>query len=794
MNTAYLSIGIESLGWTLLHFVWQAAVIAAGLACVLRTQRSAAPNARYLSACAALGLMVLAAAATFAWQWNQLSPGQPLSVAAGSALANELVAAQTQAAPIPVDVPYSVASLSAKLRPWLPTVVIAWAAGVGLLSMRLVLNWRSLRELRSTAAELEEAAWRECFDRLRERLSIRPRVRLLLSNRAVVPMTFGWVKPILLIPAALVTGLTGPQLEAVLAHELAHIRRCDYLVNLLQNAVEIMFFYHPAVWWVSHRIRAEREFCCDDMAAAVAGGTLSYGRTLAFLEQLQPRQVALSLAAAGGSLVERIRRLVGVRQAGSRAEGWPVLTATAAMALIACVIMAASDGLAQEKEVPQQTALPQDELDEFLARVTLSDEQQAEKRIPQQANTDGFVVELKGIKPTVAVKLLAGLLVDADGKPVPQGLIQADDNAGTVVVRGSASQVKAMIALIQLAGGEGRIIEPDKPDSAAAPSSTGRHSVVVQLKRLRAERVSSIITELFQDVEGKPIPNRPVVAADELANRIVVSATKPQVDAIIELMKQLDNNPPNAAQESQQAKTSAESASPGTKSGEWTGPVTINRIPESNVFILRGAKSDVEQVQRLLVIPAPPGGEKSAGPSTSSAAPPTDATARRLPSKGDYKAGDQMGVEIISLEKQTADVVMPVLENAFPQLNSKTTDGAPQVHVVVGGKTIVIRARPTELTAIRELIDSIDNLDDPRLFWVVQLRRGPPNAAANSIRELMGVADKPYNKYGFRVTADVANNRILVRANKAEREKVMNLLRQLGEDVDNRGEDAALKR
>jgi HEAT repeat protein len=126
-------------------------------------------------------------------------------------------------------------------------------------------------------------------------------------------MVVGWLRPVILLPASALTGLSPQQLEAILAHELAHIRRHDYLINLLQAVVETLLFYHPAVWWVSRRIRQEREHCCDDLAVAVCGDSLTYARALLEMEQLRAAGPQLAMAANGGSLMNRIQRLVGAQ-------------------------------------------------------------------------------------------------------------------------------------------------------------------------------------------------------------------------------------------------------------------------------------------------------------------------------------------------------------------------------------------------------------------------------------------------------------------------------------------------
>jgi GWxTD domain-containing protein len=141
-----------------------------------------------------------------------------------------------------------------------------------------------------------------------------------------VPAVIGFLKPVILVPAGLLAGLPAEQLEGILAHELAHIRRCDYLVNLAQSLVEGLLYYHPAVWWVSSVVRAERENCCDDVAVAVSGDARGYAAALANLEESRWTAPETALAASGGDLMKRIRRLLEPKE-GPRPAGAPVLGA-----------------------------------------------------------------------------------------------------------------------------------------------------------------------------------------------------------------------------------------------------------------------------------------------------------------------------------------------------------------------------------------------------------------------------------------------------------------------------------
>src|SRR5207302_6055197 len=140
-----------------------------------------------------------------------------------------------------------------------------------------------------------------------------------------------------------VSGLSTAQLEAILAHELAHVRRHDYLVNLLQTLVETVFFYHPAVWWLSNQVRNEREICCDDIAVAVLGNRVEYGRALLALEEHRGAETALTLGAQGGSLLARVRRLLGRVPSGRAFSGRSIaLVGLLAAAAIAVGVWAAN--------------------------------------------------------------------------------------------------------------------------------------------------------------------------------------------------------------------------------------------------------------------------------------------------------------------------------------------------------------------------------------------------------------------------------------------------------------------
>ena len=192
----------------------------------------------------------------------------------------------------------------------MPWLVAAWLAGAIIFWMRLLGGWLAATRLKSTLTHPAPPAWQRTLDGLRMRVRVSAPVRLLVSALVQVPTVVGWLRPVVLMPVGALAGLPAEHVEALLAHELAHIRRHDYLVNILQNVIESLLFYHPAVWWISGHIREERELCCDDAAVEISGDAFSYACALADLAAARSAHFNPALAANGGSLTERISRLL----------------------------------------------------------------------------------------------------------------------------------------------------------------------------------------------------------------------------------------------------------------------------------------------------------------------------------------------------------------------------------------------------------------------------------------------------------------------------------------------------
>ena len=337
---------IQAVGWALLNFLWQGTVVGLLAALALRLLRRSAADVRYVVAAIALALMATMPVVTGVQAWRS-------ATASSMALSNgdrplpaiEATASATPAesARVPVSAGCAIvtcspgALTSERIEHWLPTVVVVWMAGVAFLALRLTAGWLRIYRMRTHGALPADAALQAIVRRLARTLHLSRTVTLLRSAAVDVPTVIGWLKPVVLLPVSAFAGLSPLQVEAILAHELAHIRRHDYIVNLLQSLLETLLFYHPAVWWLSRRIRIEREHCCDDLAVSLCGDPVVYARALADLEELRDATVQLTMAANGGVLLDRVRRLLAAPAThAGRGPAW--LAAAAAVLLVAGIV------------------------------------------------------------------------------------------------------------------------------------------------------------------------------------------------------------------------------------------------------------------------------------------------------------------------------------------------------------------------------------------------------------------------------------------------------------------------
>ena len=336
---------LQAVGWTLIHSLWEGAVLALLAAVALRAARHRSAELRHAIASWTLAIMLLLATVTLAWVYRGNDPVSAFgSLAIAPILENK------------TDVAWAT-QLRVILGPWIPWLFAGWMLGC---TFKLVQLGRAMAWLYGPclgSIEPPPALWLARFEMLQKRMKIGRPVRLGLSDRVDSLLALGWLKPVVLIPAAALLALTPEALEVVLIHELEHVRRGDFLANVLQTFAEALLFYHPAVWWLSRRIRQEREHCCDDAAVQACGDPILYASALARLEELRAQSSRipdLAPAASGGRLMSRIQRLLRPRTAHDLAT--PIIVLGPALLLVAAFGTVTLSASGPVKPMPAATA------------------------------------------------------------------------------------------------------------------------------------------------------------------------------------------------------------------------------------------------------------------------------------------------------------------------------------------------------------------------------------------------------------------------------------------------------
>ncbi|GEM_PF-4283976 len=337
---------LQALGWTLLHVVWQGAVVALLLAVVLWSIPVQHAQRRYLSAVIALACLSIGAAITFWMHYYAFAESTALVVQPIATSWNLQVVSEVHRSPLWTN-------WRAWLERQLPYLAVMWLVGCLLFALRLFGALGYLWWLRRSALPIG-VAWQACVSVLVARAGLRRAVQVARSAQVQMPVAFGLLKPIVLLPAAWFTQLSPKALEAILLHELIHIRRYDFAVRLLQGMVEALFYYHPAVWWISAVISKERECACDDAVVAVLGDRMCYARALLKAEELVAGQPALALGLYQGrsGLLVRIRRIIDPTTKNHR-----IMERTMAIFLLVVALMLGGYWARSSSELPM-TAEP----------------------------------------------------------------------------------------------------------------------------------------------------------------------------------------------------------------------------------------------------------------------------------------------------------------------------------------------------------------------------------------------------------------------------------------------------
>jgi GWxTD domain-containing protein len=368
----------SALGWTLFHSLWEGAAVALILLGALWATRSA--RFRYMAACIA----ALAILAGFAFTLFRLLPekaGAATTISRGIPSASR---AGYEWLP----------EISARLRfaDVLPRLTPFWIAGVVLFQLRSLASWMGVWRMRHRGVCCAPDRWLRRLADLREAMRVSKPVALLESCLTEMPVVVGYLRPAILAPVGMLAGMPSDQIEAILLHELAHIRRADYLVNLAQMAVESFLFYHPAIWWIGGVIRAERENCCDDLVVASSVDARQYAAALTALEENRWAAQEAALAATGGNLVKRVRRLLNPLKAreGPRAVLTPVLSAGILAVAAAMVLSAWQTQTPAQSPNPPQTPY-QKWLDEDVVYIIQDQERETFLKLTSDEEREYFI-------------------------------------------------------------------------------------------------------------------------------------------------------------------------------------------------------------------------------------------------------------------------------------------------------------------------------------------------------------------------------------------------------------------
>jgi len=354
---------IEATPWTLIHFCWQAALIAGifRLASIAFVRR--ASETRYLAALAAL--MAMPAAAVFTFAWEMRAPAAPMYMGGSAAVSNAATSGDFPRMVAPgilagVEPSQAVEPLSNALPNLMGWIDAFWVVGVLVLSVRGVGGWWVIHRLRTTAFTQAPDAVLAAFARISKALGLRDTVLLRVSSAIAGPVTVGALRAMVLLPVSAITLLGPDEIEVVLAHELAHVRRADFFWNLVQTVVETLFFFHPSVWWISGRVRHERELCCDDLALKICPNPVVYASALFHLEEHRSQQMRLAMALDGHqssqTLRMRIARILGESMPFNTGRSLRPFSAAAVFAALVVLLLPAPHVIAGLRPTPPASA------------------------------------------------------------------------------------------------------------------------------------------------------------------------------------------------------------------------------------------------------------------------------------------------------------------------------------------------------------------------------------------------------------------------------------------------------
>ncbi|MDW7691560.1 M56 family metallopeptidase [Flammeovirgaceae bacterium SG7u.111] len=454
---------IEALSVTILHSLWQGLLIAVILGISLKILRKHSAQKRYFTSIAALFLLATVSIATFFISYQSEGTSTVLTDEAITNLeAADLLVYYTQDQSILAKVQATYQSIVSLIKTYSSTIFVVWLVGVGFFSLRFISGLYYIQKIRTQKVSPVSVFWEEKLNAMCQKIGIRSKVKMLKSSMVEVPTVVGWLRPVILMPISMMAQMPVPELEGVLAHELAHIRRNDYLLNMIQSIIEIVLFYNPAAWWISVCINDERENCCDDIALQATGSAKDYIKALANLAQAQYREPELALSVMGkrGSVLYRIRRIVAIGQnqfetAHALSQRTIGRFAAAMLVLCALIFFTLSSGYkeSQAQDVPFEERIASAESLPVVEEFTSPDDttkKQVKVKVMQFASNDSMKVTLSDPLSWTSEETI--VLDPADSSHAQVFFLESDgDDAGIWLSEEEELEIDAPLHMFMLA-------------------------------------------------------------------------------------------------------------------------------------------------------------------------------------------------------------------------------------------------------------------------------------------------------------------------------------------------------
>jgi len=426
---------VQAMGWTLLHSLWQTIVVAMLLRVLLMFISSAHANWRYALSLIALGTVFGLSIWTFQSHYVVERAAVDIKMAVADLPAVEMTSPKAEGNTLEVeydeDSPFWF-ELNRRVQyviPMLPTFVLLWLVGSILVLFGLGISWWKANRLTQLQTSPVPAHWLERLKALQDTMGVQREVGLYFSERVADALTLKHFKPVILLPVGILNALTTAEVEAILLHELAHIRRWDYLVNCFQLVLEVLYFYHPAVWWIARQVRESREHCCDDLALRLGGSNpLEYAQALTNLTAFSfTQKIPFAMNAKGNKkdFTVRIKRLFGVHP--TRTIGKSFLSAFLAGLMLLVFTLSARAELLEfadandwkaVTEAPSDKAVTDATLAEFLYAWLYKDPKYKGKKMVLNAPLEGgMYINISGSSgpihdDAIPVFILNGEIVD----------------------------------------------------------------------------------------------------------------------------------------------------------------------------------------------------------------------------------------------------------------------------------------------------------------------------------------------------------------------------------------------